>query len=329
MKTIVRMKSGSHLYGTTTPESDIDYRAVHIPNATDILMQRVADTVGGGRVKADGEKNQPGELDEKSYSIQAFLKLLSEGQTEALDMLFAPDQAILTTTPEWKVIQAYKDRLLTKKSAAFLGYCRKQAAKYGTKGARVEAAKKAAEFFAKALENFGPTARVGDALGMELYGKFDDHTRTEVVETTPSRFETFFVCCDRMVGFNNTVKEAAAMYKRVYDEYGARARAAATNQGIDWKAVSHAVRVGHEALELLTTHKITFPLPNAAHIVDIKLGKIPYATVGEEIEELLVRVEEASEKSTLPDTADKQWIDQFVYECHLEAVIGVVKAFLE
>ena len=44
--------------------------------------------------------------------------------------------------------------------------------------------------------------------------------------------------------------------------------------------------LAHEALELLKTHYITFPLPNAPHILDIKQGKLPYKAVAEEIEGL-------------------------------------------
>jgi predicted nucleotidyltransferase len=41
VRTIVRIKFGSHLYGTATLASDIDYKSVFVPSATDILLQRV------------------------------------------------------------------------------------------------------------------------------------------------------------------------------------------------------------------------------------------------------------------------------------------------
>ena len=36
---VVKMKFGSHLYGTSTPLSDTDYKAVYIPEARDIILQ--------------------------------------------------------------------------------------------------------------------------------------------------------------------------------------------------------------------------------------------------------------------------------------------------
>src|ERR1700744_5377784 len=142
MNTIVKVKFGSHLYGTDTPFSDTDYKSVHIPDIDDILLQRVQGTIDlSPKVKQEGEKNQPGDIDDKSISLQEFLYLLSHGQTMAIDMLFAPDQNLEIVTPLWRYIQRNSDKFLTNKSAAFVGYCKQQANKYGIKGSRVAAAR--------------------------------------------------------------------------------------------------------------------------------------------------------------------------------------------
>jgi predicted nucleotidyltransferase len=41
VKTIVRMKFGSHLYGTEPPRSDLDFKSLFVPSARDILLQRM------------------------------------------------------------------------------------------------------------------------------------------------------------------------------------------------------------------------------------------------------------------------------------------------
>lgn len=316
MKTIVRIKFGSHLYGTSTPTSDIDFKSVHVPSSRDILLQRVKGSVGDKREKSEGEKNVPGDVDDESYALHRYLGLLAEGQTVAIDMLFAPSPVF--SNPLWDHIQKNSERFLTKKSAAFVGYCRTQANKYGIKGSRVAAAKKAVEFFSSAVSGRGTTAKVGDFI---LDGLIDEHTRITEKETTPGKTETYFECCNRMVGFKNTVKEAHAIFSRIYEEYGARARQAQTNEGIDWKALSHAVRVGNEALELLRFHTISFPLANASHILEIKQGKRPYQEVAEEIEDLLVSVEEASRQSSLPDESDRKFIDDLVEHVYRNEII--------
>ena len=111
----------------------------------------------------------------------------------------------------------------------------------------------------------------------------------------------------------------------VYLGYGDRARKAQDNEGIDWKALSHAVRVGHEALELLHEHKITFPLSIKSYVLDVKLGKVGFKQVAAQIESLLVKVEEAEKVSTLPDKPDTGWINDFVYKHYRNEVISTAR----
>lgn len=126
--------------------------------------------------------------------------------------------------------------------------------------------------------------------------------------------------CGRKMPFTTSVKTAREIMQRLVDEYGQRALQAESQQGIDWKALSHAVRVGNQALELLRTGHVTFPLPNAAHILSIKKGERPYQEVGAEIESLLEEVEAAAEVSTLPAEPDHAWIEEFVADVHRREV---------
>ncbi len=315
---IVKIKFGSHLYGTSTPTSDLDYKSVYIPPAKDILLQRVTGSLQiGKKDKREGEKNLPGDVDNECYSLQRYLNLIAEGQTVAVDMLFAPAPEL--TSDLWRYVQANKGRLLTKKSAAFVGYCRTQANKYGIKGSRVASAKNALARFESLLAEHGNTAKLGEFF-TDADETIDEHTRTLRKETTQGRIERYFECCNRMVGFNNTLKEAVSIYRRIHENYGDRARLAEKNEGIDWKALSHAVRVGREAVELLTTQNITFPLPYAAHILEIKRGNVPYDTVAAEIERLLEEVEKASIISELRDDPDYEFIDDLVMQVYAKAV---------
>jgi hypothetical protein len=317
---VVRIKFGSHLYGTNTPTSDVDYKSVYTPDANEILLQRVVGSLQiGGKVKREGEKNLPEDVDNECFSLQRYLGLVAEGQTVAVDMLFAPEPELATDL--WRRIQANKDRLLTKKSAAFVGYCRTQANKYGIKGSRVAAAKSALERFERLLVTNGPLAKVGDFFS-DADEVIDEHTRTLRKETTKGRTERYFECCNRMVGFTNTLKEAVAIYRRIHENYGDRAQLAEKNEGIDWKALSHAVRVGLEAAELLNTHHVTFPLPYAPHILQIKQGLVPYDLVAQEIETLLESVERAAEASTLRDEPDYQFIDELVAEVYGKRIVS-------
>lgn len=313
MESIVRIKFGSHLYGTSTPESDLDYKSVHIPDADDILLQRVKGSICDKRPKGEGEKNFAGEVDEESYSLQRYLELLTQGQTVAIDMLFAP--APEHTSALWKHIQNNREKLLTKKSAAFVGYCRTQANKYGIKGSRVAAARIATDLFEGLVSDGKGTTKVYEWEGAleHLAKENPEHIAIVVYEDEKKgKTETYFECCNRKVPFTASVKLAHEIYSKVRDAYGQRAQLAEQNEGVDWKALSHAVRVGEEALELLGTGNITFPLANAPQILAIKQGEIEYAVVAGMIEKLLFMVEQAAETSSLREEPDYEWIDELV-----------------
>lgn len=323
---IVEIKFGSHLYGTSTPASDLDYKAVFIPSPNDILLQRIKPTITNSRPKQQFEKNVAGEVDIESFALHRYLSLLAEGQTVALDMLFAPIWAMeQEPAPIWQTIVRNRHRLLSRRAASFIGYCRTQANKYGIKGSRVHAVRNIVEWFDDAIATHGHLKRLevaAETLPSFIAERQLEHTSIISIPH-PSRPDPIphLECCNRKAPFFTSLKDTRAIFARLLDEYGARALMAERNEGVDWKALSHAVRVGSEALELLATGWITFPLPNAAHVLAIKKGELPYAAVAAEIEELLERVEAAQSMSSLPDAPDHDYIDQLVVAAYRAAVV--------
>lgn len=326
MKTLVEIKFGSHLYGTSTPASDVDYKTVFVPDADAILLQRVKATVTDKRPKQTGEKNVAGDIDREAYALHRYLSLLAEGQTVALDMLFAPRWA-MTCDPDpiWGRIWDCRHQLLSRRAASFIGYCRTQANKYGIKGSRVHAAREIVNWFDQAIMEYGHLAKLeiaADTLPTFIAEHKLDHTAIIFIPH-PSRPDPIphLECCNRKAPFFTSLKDTRAIYVRLLDEYGARALQAERNENVDWKALSHAVRVGGEALELLRSGHITFPLLNAKHILAIKKGELPYAAVAEEIEDLLERVEAEEEVSALPETPDHGVIDAIVKDAYRTAIL--------
>lgn len=324
MKRIVHIKFGSHLYGTSTPASDVDFKSVYIPEARDILLQRVRGSINTARPKASKEKNLPGEVEEESYSLQRYLGLAAECQTVAMDVLFAPEWSMTEEpSPIWREIVENRHRFLTRRATAFVGYCRQQANKYGIKGSRVAAARAALALLVRLVDKHGGTPKLGDyeeEITEVIAGV--EHIVLVDIPSPSGRTVRHLDICNRKMPFTSSVKNARDIVQRLVDEYGSRALQAENQQGIDWKALSHSVRVGTQAIELLRTSHITFPLPNADHVIKIKTGQIPYQEVAAEIEDLLVRVEAESAASTLPDNPDRQWIDEFVERVYRAGVCG-------
>ena len=218
MRKIVTIKFGSHLYGTSTPASDIDIKSVYVPCARDIALQRVKGSISNKRDKYEGEKNFAGELDEESYSLQRFLDLAAEGQTVALDVLFAPEWAMIgPPAPEWIAIMKNRNRLLTRKSAAFVGYCRQQANKYGIKGSRVAAAREALKLLDLLVEEHGTTAKLGtfeDEIERSIAGI--EHSETIDIPTGSTGIAVkHWGGCGRKMPFSASLKTARDIAKRL------------------------------------------------------------------------------------------------------------------
>jgi len=321
MKLAVEMRFGSHLYGTATPASDLDLKAVYLPDAQDILLQRVRPVFAFSRPKAPGERNRPNDVDREIYSLQRYLDLLAEGHTVALDMLFAPD-AMLTRPPHcaWREIQANADRLVSRRTGAFVRYCRQQADRYGLKGSRIAAVRAVLAVLAEAEGRLGTTAKLERIAG-EL-APLVDGVHVGLVEIDgPAGSIRHLAVSGRRLPLTGSIKNARAVVQRLFDAYGERTLAAERNEGVDWKALSHAVRVAQEALELFATGRIVFPLAGAAHLGRIKAGELPYAAVAEEIEMLVEKVERAAAQSHLPEEPDRTVIDAIVARAYRKRVV--------
>ena len=94
MKLIVKMKFGSHLYGTNTDKSDVDYKGVFLPSKTEILLNKVPKCKSFSTGN-DSNKNMPFDIDEEIYSLHYFIKLACDGQTVAMDMIHAPEKMLI------------------------------------------------------------------------------------------------------------------------------------------------------------------------------------------------------------------------------------------
>jgi predicted nucleotidyltransferase len=322
MQTILTMRHGSHLYGTATPRSDIDVKQVFIPSAHDIVLGKVKPVVTLRQKRSVGgftPKNAPGDTDVECYSLDKFIKLFTEGQTVAIDMLFAtPTLQPEQYTSTWSELWSNREKLLSRQCAPFLGYCRKQAAKYGIKGSRVAAAREIVNALNQAIGARGLNEKLG-TLQEELEQFAASHEHAEIIEVeivSQGKTIKHLSVCQKKAPFTITLKEAHAIYKRLLDEYGERAVQAEASEGVDWKALSHAVRVGTQSLEYLRTGFVTFPRPDAAHLLEIKLGKLPFAQIAEEIEGLLEEVEEVAQSSSLPDKPDAAWCEEFIFDVY-------------
>lgn len=300
---IVKMQFGSHLYGTANENSDLDYKGIFMPTKELILLNRVPKSYSRNTKNNNRGKNTSDDIDIEIYSLHYFIKLACEGQTVALDMLHAPNAMIVTSSPVWDLIVENRDKFYTKNLKAFIGYARRQAAKYGIKGSRLNAAKSVIDV----LERFSPSWTLASAWpelprGEHLY----------FLGENPNGIRQYQVC-GKVLQETQKIDYALGIVRKFHDAYGRRAQQAANNENVDWKAVSHALRAAYQVEELLTDKTITFPLKQAKHLLAIKNGELDFLTeVSPALEDLMGKVEVLSEKSDLPKKPDRKFWDQFI-----------------
>lgn len=302
---IVKMFFGSHLYGTDTPESDTDYKGIFLPSKSDILLNRVPKSINTMTKKDNNSKNTNQDVDIEIYSLQYFIKLACEGQTVALDMLHAPDNMIIDSHPIWDDIVSHRSRFYTSNLSAFVGYARKQAAKYGIKGSRLNAAKLIVDLLA---------SKKSESKLSDIWDELPEGEHLYFIDPNPNGIAQYQVC-GKILQATQKIGYTLSIINGFYEAYGKRAVKAAKNEGIDWKAVSHAVRAAIQVKEILTDNTITFPLKDAETVLKIKQGKMDYTTEAAPLlESLMDEVEILSAKSRLPKKVDRKYWDQFLID---------------
>lgn len=304
MKTIVRMNFGSRLYGTATPDSDRDYKGIFLPDTRDVLLGKIPKTFTENTNRDPNQKNSPDDVDLELYSLHYFLELALKGETVALDMLHAPQSAVLETSLTWASLASNRERFYTKNLRSLVGYARRQAAKYGVKGGRLADARRVLEI----LKAAGERARVAE---LEL----PDLEHGCWIE--PDGGVRSYQICGKLLQETARAEHYVETMEKFVDEYGHRAKLAERNEGIDWKAISHALRAGYQTFYILTDRGFEYPLPETDYLVKVKRGEVPFAEASAALEELIDRVEELSANSTLPERADRAW-----WERWLASVVG-------
>ena len=306
---------GSKLFGTDNENSDTDYKGVFIPSQRDVLLKR--DIEHYNYETNTQSKNDKEDIDLQLFSIYKWFKLLKKGEVGALDLLFSlftPETQLFQDEYFTSLMKENYNRFYNRNLHSFVGYCVGQSRLYNIKGERfnelhlfvayfqtIDTAKyplKLEEIFEE-IENIfesrifkyikfiqGAISRGNQAYKEGIY-----------VEVLGKRFSG-----------KVTVAYFAEHIEAMELQFGNRARSA--SQGVDYKALSHAVRVIDEVEELLDDNFITFPLKNSVYITSIKEGKERLEEVMHYIDIKLDVVQEKFEKSALPQKSDEAFIDE-------------------
>lgn len=284
-KIIFKLVTGSHLFGTSTPESDKDYMGIFLPSPDDFFgIDKAPDEWADNVIDRDEQgRNTDKAVDCKYYSLRKWASNAAKGQPWALEFLFAPQNKWIVSSPEWQSILTRKDYFLSKEGiGGFVGFAKSQVNKSVSKGANLRNIReimallemvktpntvKFIDVCHSDSEGQGSYVMIPESLG--IHNKRPQHgENTKWQPHEPVAFKTSLsdngTPCAKIGGklfnFGSTVKQIRIKLRNIERNYGTRSEDAAQNI-YDWKSLYHAYRNLFEVREFLSECKITLPRP--------------------------------------------------------------------
>jgi len=337
-KILFKTYSGSKLYGTDiSGKSDVDIKGVFLPNLNDLILgtapKHYTFSTGDKHLKNTAE-----DIDETYYSLQYFLELVSKGETNAIDMLFAytNKNAVIYEDATWNILIKNIDKLVTKNIKSYLGFCVTQCNKYSFKGDKLNNYLQFKEFCIKynnEKDINGVSISLEDALKDQFINiencfpiEVDDRKKFNTSIDDKFQFGDHFyiemakngeiLICISSIKFQlrDSVKTSYHKIMKVINSYGERSITAANADGADMKAISHCVRVIFQVKDLLINGKITFPLKEAEFIKDIKYNTttMSFIEIMNWIENELANIDNLLTNCLLRNIADHNFIENFI-----------------
>lgn len=266
--------SGSHLYGVATSDSDMDKRGFFLPP--------VESVVGLGLSKID--QYTPEGEDTVLWSLEKFLVLTAKGNTQGLEILFAPQDQIEVCTEIGSLVLKNRGLLISKKFYhSIKGFV--NAEKRRMTGQSLQYVTKD-EKKIQAVENFISTLQLRRYERDEILSLVKDFTGEDIMGLSPQRD---VVSPRRVTNF---------------EKYG-----------YDVKAAYHVFRLLIQGLELAVHGQIIYPSDNKAEMKNIREGCYTLNQFMHRITDIEDSFDRAFANSNLPEKADMNKINALYLEC--------------
>lgn len=334
MKIIFKVLTGSRAYGTSTPDSDSDYKGVYIQPINDHL-------------KINGYKEQINVTkDETYYELKRFLELCANGNPGTLEMLFSPKDCIIEMHPIFEEILNNKHMFLTqvcKNSFGKYGISQIKKAKGLDKKFNYEKDRKTKKtpldfcyivvddksmplkkyLINKGLkqENCGLSKINNVRDGYFLYhntnipykGICGDDSNEVRLSSIPKE--------EIPIGIISFNKDAYSTHCKDYKSYQTWLKnrnekryvdTIKANQQIDSKNVMHCVRLLDIASEIATQKTINIKRENANYLLDIRAGKHDLDSLIEESNKRLEQLDDLYKNSGLPESCDLKTVNNIL-----------------
>jgi predicted nucleotidyltransferase len=306
---------GSKLYGTDTEESDDDYKGIFLIDIKDLILNNFKKSIQYSNKEIMTDKSKSGIEEVEYYSLHYFINLACEGQTSALDLLFSSPRHWIISSSIWDYLYRNRKRFITKKINSFAGYAMHQAAKYSIKGSNLNLAERILKF----LKEKNDDSKLIEYLieFKETFKEFSENSnQIYYIEDNDDKSKRYVNVLGKGLGYHTQLKYIKEIMEQYINKFGNRAKLAAENKGIDWKAVSHAARAIYQVRSLINDGEFEYPLKETKYIMDIKMGKVTFSEVIPYLEELIDDTKKLIKNSSLPDFIDPHEFDEFILDVY-------------
>jgi predicted nucleotidyltransferase len=268
-KIIFMCVAGSHFFEMNTKDSDLDFRGIYLPQ--DDKSSRRQEVTFKTREKEGRNTNK--DIDCTFFSLSKFLYLLSRGDFNMLEILYAPKHVIVSDTELYQWLRRIRTVFISTNIKSFIGFIKKEYAKYGVNHDHFNAQTKLIEF----LEKYPPNCRIKHI--WEEMKEFAEIPNS-LIRFTKSRtghdvYVESFVIAQRLFQNTVTVDYILDALKTKVDNYGHRMKN--RTDGADLKGLYHAQRLIYEALDIVKEGDLKIdPLPEERkkYLLKIKKGEI-------------------------------------------------------
>lgn len=291
--TVLKVIVGSNMYGTSTPDSDMDYIGVFIPEKDYVLgTLRCEQCEIKTNPSSNPKANTKDDVDTTIYSLPKIIHMLTNNNPTALEVLFAPNSCITQCAEAGGRLIANRDLFISQKAKyTYCGYAHSQLQKVLNKSDRYSQ-------FVKAFEQL-------------------EKWQTDGYKFLPDRLtlNTDLISAGswRIVEKGTETEVAIATITKELSAYGRRLEQV-KELGFDPKFICHVVRLLDEGIELLKTGRITLPIPSATLVRDIKLGKHQLPWILKQIDEREAEIEAVFKDCKLQHSPDIAGINKLQIE---------------
>lgn len=292
---------GSHLYGTNTAESDMDYEGLFIEPPDYVIGNKSClevdfSTKSPSKMTA---RNTPKDIDCKLYSIKNFFYLALKNNPNKLEWFFIPDRNVIYADDiYWPQVKAAKDLFLSLRlKHSFTGYANSQKRKLLTKKQRLEEMRELLYVLDKKIAENGEGLTLGDVFRDDYVSPnwpYKFITRTTTLENTPA-----IMVNDKEFNWGMGIDKIRDNVKNHVEQYGHRTLSL-DERGFDDKFASHLFRLYYEGLKLLKEGRIDFPLEENKFLLAVKKGEFTLEEILAKADMFEPLFEQAYLQSTLP-----------------------------